>query len=83
MRIAIADFAVLIAVVVMTIVDLVKHLNTPKLEVPQTFTVCISVLIILILFYIFKNLLGFDFNKHLKICRKSKSKVAINNNTWK
>lgn len=45
MRIAIADFAVLGAVVFMTIADLVMHLNTPKLEVPQTFTVCISVLI--------------------------------------
>ena len=34
-----SDFAVMIAIVIMTLVDLLMGINTPKLNVPSTFRV--------------------------------------------
>lgn len=41
-RQVLSDFAVMIAIVIMTSIDLLIGINTPKLNVPSTFTVIFS-----------------------------------------
>lgn len=42
MRQLVSDFAVLLAIVLMTLADLLYGLPTPKLDVPSSITVCLT-----------------------------------------